>query len=122
MLFASERTWKHHFVTVVLPYAFLVSRLWPLPTSRLRKGAIAAGLVLSAFLMACTSNDFGYLFGKNGHKVAQFYGFFFLAGVVLYVLTAWNVMAERRVIQEPAAKGPPAPHFAGSASRDRKMS
>lgn len=95
MLFASERTWKHHFVTVVLPYAFLVVRVAVLPSSPTRRAWITFALVLSAFLMACTSNDFGHLFGKNGHKVAQFYGCFFLAGLCLYVATAWCLVTER---------------------------
>ena len=110
MLFASERTWKHHYVTVVLPYAYLVARVAILPGSRTRKWTIAIGLILSAFLMALTSNDFGTIFGKNGHKIAQFYGLFFLAGVVLYVLTAWSVVTERsRPI--PSGGGVPSPHL-----------
>ena len=27
MLFVSERSWKHHYVTVLLPYSYLVSRI-----------------------------------------------------------------------------------------------
>ena len=34
MLFASERSWKHHFVTIVLPIAFLVAHVAVLPGSR----------------------------------------------------------------------------------------
>ncbi len=95
MLFASERSWKHHFVTVMLPQAYLVARMAILPGSKTRRWLIGSGLLLSAFLMACTSKDFGAIFGKDGHVVAQFYGLFFLAGVVLYGLTAWCVRAER---------------------------
>ncbi len=117
MLFASERTWKHHFVTVVLPYAFLVSRIWPMPGPKLRKQVIAAGLFLSALLMACTSNDFAFLIGKNFYKVAQFYGFFLMSGVVLYVLTAWCLWREQH--ESPSSVDvPPRPHLAGASARE----
>lgn len=125
MLFASERSWKHHYVTVTLPYAYLVAHVAALAGPKLRKWVISAGLVLSAFLMACTSNDFGSLiFGKNGHDVAQFYGFFWLAGVVVYILSAWCVVAERNTPVEAAGsssetRGVPGPHWAISRAEGR---
>ena len=77
------------------------------PGPKSSKYRLAGLLVLSAFLMACTSPEFGFLFGKKGHKVAQFYGLFFLAGLVLYVATAWRVVAERDGI--PGLEAPPKP-------------
>ena len=122
MLFASERSWKHHFVTLVLPIAYLVAQVAVLPGSRLRRWIISFGLLLSAFLMACTSKDFGSIFGKDGHVVAQFYGMFFLAAVVIYVLTAWFVRAERFTPNEMGDRGAkaaiPPPHV-GASSRSR---
>ena len=120
MLFASERSWKHHFVTIMLPQAYLVARVAVLPGSRLRGWFIGTGLLLSAFLMACTSKDFGSLFGKDGHVVAQFYGMTCLAALVLYVLTAWRVWAERSaplvLAADRAKSAVPVPHLAAISS------
>jgi alpha-1,2-mannosyltransferase len=120
MLFASERSWKHHFVTLVLPIAYLVAHVAVTPGSKPRRWIISFGLLLSAFLMACTSKDFGSIFGKDGHVVAQFYGLFFLAGVVIYGLTAWCVWQERStpiaLEQQVARSAVPTPHV-GAVSR-----
>ena len=52
-------------------------------------------MVLSALLMATTSTEIGGLFAHGqGHKIAQGYGMFLWAGVVLYVATAWRVWVE----------------------------
>lgn len=120
MLIVSERSWKHHFVTVMLPYAYLVARVAVLPGSRRLKRGLAAALVLSAFFMACTSSEFGFLFGKDGHKVAQFYGAFLLAALVVYAATAWRVLVERQEPLPEVAKDPrprPAPHWNANAAR-----
>jgi len=66
--------------------------------------------------MATTSSEFGGLFfKKQGHKIAQFYGMFFWAGVVLFVATAWRVWVERGVPPNKVSSGEssrqiPAPH------------
>ena len=89
MLFVSERSWKHHYVTVLLPYTYLVFRLWAYPTPRWGRRAIVGCLAASALFMLTTSSDIGDLVaGADGHKVALYYGMFFWAGVALYVPTA----------------------------------
>jgi alpha-1,2-mannosyltransferase len=118
MLFVSERSWKHHFVTVLLPYTYLMYRVgMPVATTRVR-AVLASGLVLSALLMAATSSEMGGWFAHGqGHKFAQGYGLFFWAGMVLYVLTAWRVREEgRRPAVEEPSRGPtiPAPHILGA--------
>ncbi|MBV8267631.1 MAG: DUF2029 domain-containing protein [Planctomycetaceae bacterium] len=118
MLFVSERSWKHHFVTVLLPYTYLMYRVgMPVATPRVR-AVLASGLVVSALLMAATSSEMGGWFAHGqGHKLAQGYGLFFWAGVVLYVLTAWRVREEgRRPALEEPSRGPtiPAPHVLGA--------
>ena len=95
MLIVSERSWKHHFVTIMLPYTYLVARVAVLPGPRGPKKMLASWLFLSAFFMALTSSEFGSLFGQDGHKVAQFYGMFLLSALVLYGATAWYVVADR---------------------------
>ncbi|CAN5875356.1 hypothetical protein BH23PLA1_BH23PLA1_15610 [soil metagenome] len=97
MLFVSERSWKHHYVTLLLPYTYLVLQLqrhWP---SKPKRWILGTGLGASALLMLSTSSEVGGIFaGGDGHKLAQYYGMFFWAGVVLYGLTAWRVVVEGR--------------------------
>jgi hypothetical protein len=108
MLFLSERSWKHHYVTVLLPYTYLMGqfayagmRLWP-------RVGLSAGLWGSVILMATTSTELGGLFAHHqGHKIAQGYGMFLWAGVLLYALTAWRVYAER--LRSPSTSGTPSP-------------
>lgn len=97
MLFVSERSWKHHYVTLLLPYTYLMYELGIARevTTRARL-VISVAISTSVFLMATTSNVLGGLFVQHeGHKIAQGYGMFFWAGVVLYLATAWRVWTER---------------------------
>ncbi len=95
MLFVSERSWKHHFVTLLLPYTYLMYRVGVADVSRRVRIALAVGIAASVLLIASTSSEMGGLFvGGQGHKIAQGYGLYFAAGVVLYVLTAWRVWVE----------------------------
>lgn len=97
MLFVSERSWKHHYVTLLLPYTYLMYRVGVAPVATRVRVGLAAALVLSTLLMASTSSEFGGLFAHHqGHKIAQGYGMFFWAGVVLYAATAWRVRSEGR--------------------------
>jgi alpha-1,2-mannosyltransferase len=96
MLFVSERSWKHHYVTMLLPYTYLMYRVGIASVAPRVRITLAAAMVLSALLMATTSSELGGLFARHqGHKIAQGYGMFLWAGVVLYVATAWRVWAER---------------------------
>ncbi len=122
MLFVSERSWKHHYVTVLLPFTYLTYRAFSPKVTRGARAAIGGALVFSTLLMATTSTEVGNLFAHKqdrsvragptarfseagdsisklvakgeGHKVAQFYGMFFWAGVVLFAATAWRVRVE----------------------------
>lgn len=126
MLFVSERSWKHHFVTLLLPYTYLMYRVGVPPITPRVKAFLGGALIASALLMATTSSELGGLFAKSqGHKIAQGYGMFLWSAVVLYIATAWRVYTEGRSSEWNAwAKGPandpdglPAPHFrAGQAA------
>ncbi len=97
MLFVSERSWKHHFVTLLLPYTYLMYRVGVADVSRRVRVALAVGIAASVLLIASTSSEMGGLFAEGqGHKIAQGYGLYFAAGVVLYALTAWRVWVEGR--------------------------
>lgn len=95
MLFVSERSWKHHYVTLLLPITYLTYRLFRPDIRQRDKWVIGSALGLAMLLIATTSSEIGGWFANGkGHKVAQFYGMYFWAGVVLYVATAWRVVVE----------------------------
>jgi hypothetical protein len=124
MLFVSERSWKHHFVTLLLPYTYLVWELYS-PTQKLRSRYVIGGaLGLSCLLMGTTSTELGGLFaGGIGHEIAQGYGMFLWAGVVLYGTVAWRLLAsgsEPRV--QPGSRGPDlAPHVTHWKERSDRL-
>jgi hypothetical protein len=96
MLFVSERSWKHHYVTLLLPYTYLTYRTLMAEVTRRVRVLLGTAMTLSAVLMAATSSELGGLFADGqGHKIAQAYGMFLWAGVVLYLVTAWRVWVER---------------------------
>ncbi len=123
MLFLSERSWKHHFVTLVFPFTYLMSELFSPRTSPKARWGVFMALAASFFLMASTSPEFGGLFAHGkGHEIAQGYGMFLWAAVVLFIAVAWRLRVGEGVPidTEPAAESPssavPAPKFA--AHRD----
>jgi alpha-1,2-mannosyltransferase len=106
MLFVSERSWKHHYVTVVIPYVYLVAEFFSPRIGTYGRAALAAAWATSFSLMAAASTDIGGLFAEGqGHEIAQGYGSFLWAGVVLYAMVAWRVWASRSRASVP----PPAP-------------
>jgi hypothetical protein len=110
MLFVSERSWKHHFVTLLLPYTYLAYRVGVGPASARVRAVLASAMVASALLMATTSSELGGLFARHqGHKIAQGYGMFLWAGVVLFAATAWRIRAEGRAPAPDAAAPEDAP-------------
>ena len=116
MLFLSERSWKHHFVTLLLPYTYLMAEFALARGKTWTRLGLALAMWGSVGLMATTSTEFGGLFAHGqGHKIAQGYGMFLWAGVLLYVATAWRVVAGRRRLPVPPApeisRAVPTPHF-----------
>jgi alpha-1,2-mannosyltransferase len=96
MLFVSERSWKHHYVTVVIPYIYLVAEFFSPRVGQRGRAILAAAWALSFSLMAATSPEIGGLFAEGqGHEIAQGYGFFLCAGLVLYAMVAWRLWASR---------------------------
>lgn len=96
MLFVSERSWKHHFVTLLLPYTFVVYRAFVAPATPRVRAFLTGALAASALLMLTTSSEVGGWFaGERGHKIAQYYGMFFWSAFVLYIATAWCVTSAR---------------------------
>jgi alpha-1,2-mannosyltransferase len=79
MLLFSERTWKHHCVTLLLPFAVLCYYLTACQPSRALARAVATVLVATTLLMAMTST----VFDKDFAKQAQVYGAYSVAHVLL---------------------------------------
>jgi alpha-1,2-mannosyltransferase len=97
MLFVSERSWKHHYVTVLLPITYLVYEAFSPRVGPRGRRTILVSLVLSFGLMAATSPEIGGLFLEGqGHQIAQEYGLFLWAGVALYAAVAWRVWKRRK--------------------------
>ncbi|WP_422926450.1 glycosyltransferase family 87 protein [Singulisphaera sp. PoT] len=126
MLFVSERSWKHHYVTLLLPYTYLVYRAASPKSPRYVRYGLIGALVASALFMASTSTEMGGLFIRGvGHKIAQGYGMFLWAGMILYIATAWRVWVEKNDTaddngdERPVTLGrsSPAPHWAGRTRR-----
>lgn len=96
MLFVSERSWKHHYVTVLLPITYLVYEAFSRRMGSPGRRVILLSLALSFGMMASTSPEIGGLFAEGeGHQIAQEYGLFLWAGFVLYAAVAWRVWCRR---------------------------
>jgi hypothetical protein len=108
MLFVSERSWKHHYVTVLLPITYLVSEFFSPRVGPRGRAAIVLAWAMSFSLMASTSPEIGGLFGEGqGHEIAQGYGLFMWAGVVLYATVGWRVWTRRKEPPVAWADDPP---------------
>lgn len=79
MLLFSERTWKHHCVTLVLPFGVICYYLSACRPSPVLARGLGAVLALAALLMATTSTMFYQDFAKQ----AQVYGAYTIAHLLL---------------------------------------
>jgi alpha-1,2-mannosyltransferase len=115
MLLFSERTWKHHCVTLVLPFAVICYYLATAAPSRGLRIYLIGSLTATMALMAATSNTASE--GALHHdrlyqlfaKQAQVYGAFVVAYLVLLVA----LLVLLRWPTEPAA--PPASRLSRAA-------
>jgi alpha-1,2-mannosyltransferase len=107
MLLFSERTWKHHCVTLVLPFAVICYYLATEPQGRGLRAYLIGSLAATMALMATTSNTASEGASHHDHlyqlfaKQAQVYGAFVLAYLVL--LAALIVLLRRRANKVSAA-------------------
>jgi hypothetical protein len=82
MLLFSERTWKHHCVTLLLPFTVVSYYLSACQPSRGLRAYLIASLVAVVLLMASTSTSLaGALDGAA--KLAQVYGAYVWANLIL---------------------------------------
>ncbi len=99
MLLFSERTWKHHAVTLVVPFAVLAYSLSALDLSRGRRGAVIGALALASLAMLSTSTGFLDAHDFIG-KTAQVYGAYVWAYLILaaalFALLGWSIVPNGR--------------------------
>jgi hypothetical protein len=80
MLLFSERTWKHHAVTLLVPFAVLAYCLVEGLPSRAQRWLVGATLAASMLLIALTSDG---LMSKSLAKLSQVYGAYTIVFVLL---------------------------------------
>jgi alpha-1,2-mannosyltransferase len=97
MLLFSERTWKHHAVTLAVPFAVLCYVLSAFELPRLRRAMIVSSLAISSLLMLSTSTGSWVMHDLIG-KTAQVYGAYVAAFIILaaalFALMDWHVSAK----------------------------
>lgn len=120
MLIFSERTWKHHAVTLLLPFCVLCYLLSAGDLQRGRRALVIGALVLASLLMLSTSTGFWDTHDLIG-KTAQVYGAYvwaYLALVTpLFLAVRWDLGG--RTLSPPAEspgieKLPKSLHFGSS--------
>jgi hypothetical protein len=83
MLLFSERTWKHHCVTLVLPFAVLSYYLAVCRPGRGLRGYLLGSLLAALLLMTSTSTTGWWKRLDEAAKMAQVYGAYVWAYLVL---------------------------------------
>jgi len=82
MLLFSERTWKHHAVTLLVPFAVLCYTIAVVPLSQMLRRGIIAALVIANVGIALTSTG---MWEDDFAKNAQVYGGFTVAFIALLI-------------------------------------
>jgi len=106
MLLFSERTWKHHAVTLLLPFAVLAYLLVEGLPGRAYRWWIGGVLAAAMLLIALTSNG---LVSKSLAKTAQIYGAYTATFVLLLAALAWLLVRGRRDAVTPPTGPAPGP-------------
>lgn len=111
MLIISERSWKHHYVTVVLPFAVVATHLTLGNPTRAQRRWLLAALIATQVLFYSTSREAtGWLVRVDGstagHKYVQAFGVYLWAIVILFIANAWIRMRAAPRLPEPAVTSP----------------
>ncbi len=85
MLLFSERTWKHHAVTLLVPWVVIAARFAQIPGWTREKGLLVGLTILSQLLMSLTSTG---LLPDRIAKIGQVYGGFTIA----FGLMSWAML------------------------------
>lgn len=101
MLLFSERTWKHHCVTLLLPFSVLIYYVAACASGRRTKAFVACAVASVALLMATTSTGLAEGHERSG-KLAQVYGAYVWAFLVLIVALVTVLRRRDEKAPEPA--------------------
>jgi hypothetical protein len=94
MLLFSERTWKHHCVTLLLPFAVLAYYLAVCRPALWLRTYLVGSLILAVLLMTSTSTSGIWEVVDDAAKKAQVYGAYVWAHLVL--VATFVVILRRR--------------------------
>ncbi|MHC4948414.1 MAG: glycosyltransferase family 87 protein [Planctomycetota bacterium] len=107
MLLLSERSWKHHYVTMVLPLAALVASLGWLPERSAVRRSVIAVLAGVFVLTSCMSGDLvGWIHRGVAHKYVEGYGSFLWAAVAVFAMLSALLLRGEGDGPHPAESGP----------------
>ncbi|MCF8112129.1 MAG: DUF2029 domain-containing protein [Desulfobacteraceae bacterium] len=93
MLFLSERSWKHHYILLILSHGFLIYYLLVMNPSGWKKWVPLSFLAAAVFLHTFTSSLY---FGDYGSDVLEAYGVFVIGALFLFMGCAAALTALRR--------------------------
>jgi len=82
MLFLSERSWKHHYILLILAHGFLLYYLLVIKPSGWRKWVPLTFLVIAVLFHTFSGNLF---FGHHGSDVLEAYGAYILGALSLFM-------------------------------------
>lgn len=93
MPFLSERSWKHHYVLLCFPLAFLAWRALRLPRSDARFRIAVLGLAASALLNGLSGSA---VLGARASDMAEAWGAWLAGGLALFVACGEILRRDRR--------------------------
>ncbi len=104
MLFLSERSWKHHYILLILSHGFLLYYLLVMKPSGWKKWVPLVFLALGLVLHTFTSSSF---FGGYGSDLLEAYGVFVIGAFFLFIGCGAVLAALRRENwpDRPCARG-----------------
>jgi len=109
MLFLSERSWKHHYILLILSHSFLLYYLIAQKPYGWRKWVPLLSLIGAMLLHTFTSSMF---FGNHGSDLLEAYGVFVFGAFLLFIACG-TVLIALRVDDWPAR-----PEVSTSQGRD----
>jgi alpha-1,2-mannosyltransferase len=92
MLFLSERSWKHHYVLLILSHSFLLYYLLVMKPSGWRRWVPLSFMIIGVFLQNFSGNLF---FGRHWSDVLEAYGVYIIGALSLFVSCAAALTALR---------------------------
>lgn len=111
MLLLSERSWKHHYVTMVLPFAVMVAHLWlDDPPTRLRRTLIGVIVFALAMMLLMSGEVIGWVYRGVAHKFIEGLGSYFWFAIASLVAISMVLRRQNRLRSQETARAAPSTH------------